>query len=129
MAGEAAAKLEGSLAMIDVDVWIRGRQDAITEKVSGVPDDAASWTDGDVRTLLEEMLTAVQRVNDPAGEPPPVSLRGFSWIVSPDPKGVLVHLELQVGTASAGPFDIGEARLTDMISRVMGGPRASTLVH
>ena len=115
--------------MIDVDVWIRGRQDASTEKVAGVPDDAASWTDEDVRTLLQEMLTAVQRVSDPAGDPPPVSLRGFSWIVSPDRGGVLVHLEMQLGTASAGPFEIGEARLTDMISRVMGGPKRSALVH
>jgi hypothetical protein len=115
--------------MVDVDVWIRGRQDAITERVSGVPDDAASWTDDDVRTLLEEMLTAVQRVNDPAGDPPPVSLRGFSWIVSPDQNGVLVHLEMQVGTASAGPFAIGEERLTDMISRIMAGPKSSALVH
>lgn len=115
--------------MIDVDVWVRGRQDAVTRKITSVPDAAASWTDADVRTLLEEMLTALQSVNDPAGDPPAVSLRGFSWIVSPDEHGVLVHLEMQLGTASAGPFAIDEHRLTDMISRVMGGPKASTLVH
>ena len=56
-------------------------------------------------------------------------MRGFSWIVSPEEHGVLVHLEMQMGTASAGPFDIDEARLTEMISRVMGGPKPSTLVH
>ena len=58
-----------------------------------------------------------------------MTLRGFSWIVSPDEGGVLLHLEMQLGTVSAGPFAIDEARLTDMISRVMGGPRVSTLVH
>jgi hypothetical protein len=42
---------------------------------------------------------------------------------------VLVHLEMQLGTASAGPFAIDEGRLTDMINRVMGGPKVSTLVH
>ena len=115
--------------MIDVDVWIRGRQDATTARIGGVPDDAKTWGEGDVRTLLEEMLAAVQRVNDPAGDPPAVSLRGFSWIVSPLEKGVLVHLEMQLGTASAGPFAIDETRLTDMISRVMGGAKTSTLVH
>jgi len=115
--------------MIDVDVWVRGRQDAAVQRVSGVEADAAEWTDSDVKTLLEGMLLALQRTNDPAGDPPPVTLRGFSWIVSPDDGGVLVHLEMQLGTVSAGPFAIGEHRLTDMINRVLGGPRVSKLVH
>jgi hypothetical protein len=116
--------------MIDVDVWVRGRQDAITERIAGVDNDAPAWTDGDVKTLLEGMLLALQRTNDPAGDPPPVTLRGFSWIVSPtDDGGVLLHVEMQLGTVSAGPFTIGEDRLTEMISRVIGGPRVSTLVH
>ena len=115
--------------MIDVDVWVRGRQDAKTETIRDVDDDAAAWTDEDVKQLLEGMLLALQRANDPAGVPPEVTLRGFSWIVSPDKGGVLLHLEMQLGTVSAGPFAIDEARLTDMVSRVMGGPRVSTLVH
>ena len=115
--------------MIDVDVWVRGRQDAKTEQIGGVDDDASSWTDDDVKQLLEGMLLALQRSNDPSGIPPEVSLRGFSWIVSPDKGGVLLHVEMQLGTVSAGPFEIDEARLTDMITRVMGGPRVSTLVH
>ena len=115
--------------MIDVDVWVRGRQDAAMEKVAGVSQNAASWTDADVKTLLEGMLLALQRANDPSGVPPEVTLRGFSWIVSPDRGGVLLHVEMQLGTVSAGPFAIDEQRLTDMIVRVMGGPRVSTLVH
>lgn len=116
--------------MIDVDVWVRGRQDAITQKVRGVGSDAAAWSDGDVKKLLEGMLLALQRTNDPGGEPPAITLRGFSWIVSPDQgSGVLVHVEMQLGTVSAGPFPIDEHRLTDMISRVIGGPKVSTLIH
>ena len=115
--------------MIDVDVWVRGRQDAVTEKIAGLDADAASWTDAEVKDLLEGMLLALERTRNPGGIPPEVTLRGFSWIVSPDKGGVLLHLEVQIGTVSAGPFAIDEARLTDMISRVMGGPRVSTLVH
>ena len=115
--------------MIEADVWVRGRQDAVTEKIVGISLNAASWTDSDVKKLLEGMLLALQRANDPSGVPPEVTLRGFSWIVSPETDGVLVHLEMQLGTVSAGPFAIDEQRLTDMISRVIGGPKVSTLVH
>ena len=115
--------------MIDVDVWVRGRQDAATATVAGVGSDAAVWGDRDVKKLLEGMLLALQRTSDPKAEPPEVTLRGFSWIVSPETDGVLVHLEMQLGTVSAGPFAIDEQRLTDMISRVIGGPKVSTLVH
>ena len=115
--------------MIDVDVWVRGRQDAATHQIQGVPTDAASWTDEDVKALLEQMLLALERAKNPSGDTPAVSLRGFSWIVSPDANGVLVHLEMQMGTVSAGPFAVSESKLTEMISRVMGGPKPSTLVH
>jgi hypothetical protein len=115
--------------MIDVDVWVRGQQDAMTRRIEGVPEDAALWNDADVKLLLEQMLLALDRAKNPAGAAPQVSLRGFSWIVSPDDNGVLIHLEMQVGTASAGPFEIDQTRLTEMIARVMAGPRPSALVH
>lgn len=115
--------------MIDVDVWVRGASGAVTHKMKGVSADAEAWTVADVKVLLEQMLKALDRARDPNGEPPAVSMRGFSWIVSPDQGGVLVHLELQLGTASAGPFKIDEDRLSDMIARVIGGPRESKLVH
>ncbi len=115
--------------MIDVDVWIRGRQDASVERISGIDANAAGWTDSDVKGLLEGMLLALQRAGNPADAGTEVTLRGFSWIVSPETGGVLVHLEMQLGTVSAGPFAIDEARLTSMIARVMGGPPVSTLVH
>jgi hypothetical protein len=115
--------------MIDVDVWVRGRTDATTQRVMGIGGDAAAWTDEDVKKLLEGMLLALQRTSDPAADPPAITLRGFSWIVSPAQGGPLVHLEMQLGTVSAGPFIIDEQRLTEMISRVIGGPRVSTMIH
>ena len=89
--------------MVEVDVWVRGRQDAATERIAAVDADAASWTDIEVKRLLEGMLLAIERVKNPGGVAPEVSLRGFSWIVSPDQGGVLLHLEMQLGTVSAGP--------------------------
>ena len=88
--------------MIDVDVWVRGAAGAVTQKMKGVSTDVASWTVADVKLLLEQMLKALDRARDPNSEPASVAMRGFSWIVSPDQGGVLVHLELQLGTASAG---------------------------
>ena len=115
--------------MIDIEVWIRGRVHAATTPIQVSGADVTKWTDSDVRTLLTEMLLAVEREKNPGGEPPPVTLRGFSWIVSPAEGGVLLHLEMQSGTASAGPFTIEEATLTGMINRVMTAPPASSLVH
>ena len=129
---------------MSVDVWVRATNQARTESLDGVPENAAAWTDADVRHLLTEMLLALERARNPGGEPPPVVLRGFSWIVSPDgpaaapsspsvaPNGVdrvLVHLEMKMGTASAGPFAIGEQALSTMIERVMAAPSAAITVH
>jgi hypothetical protein len=114
---------------IEVDTWVRGQQHAKTHRIGNVPADPAAWTDADVHRLLSEMLLALERDKNPGGEPPPVTLRGFNWIVSPDGEGgVIVHLEMQMGTASAGPFAIDEQRLMGMIQRVMQ-PAASNSVH
>jgi hypothetical protein len=114
---------------VDVDVWVRGTDFARTEGLRDVPENAAEWTDADVRTLLTGMLLALERAQNPGGEPPHVALRGFSWIVSPDKGGVLVHLEMRLGTASAGPFAIDQAMLTAMITRVIELPAATPTVH
>jgi hypothetical protein len=115
--------------VMEVDIWVRGTAAATTRPLANVSAESASWTESDVRALLTEMLLALQQAKDPGGETPPVSLRGFSWIVSPEANGVLVHLEVQIGTASAGPFAIDERRLTDMIGRVISGGAASSVVH
>ena len=113
---------------IEVDVWVRGTLDARTHEITSLPPNPADWNDQDVRQLLAEMLLALEREKNPDGDPPPVSLRGFSWIVSPYESGVLVHLEMQMGTASAGPLAIDESRLTGMMTRVMSA-ETPAVVH
>lgn len=116
--------------MIEVDVWVRGTLNAATHEIHSLPANPDEWNDQDVRTLLSEMLLALEREKNPGGTPPPVTLRGFSWIVSPDAQGgVLVHLEMQMGTASAGPLAIGEDRLTGMLTRVMSAAQPRDTVH
>jgi hypothetical protein len=118
------------MSQIEVDVWVRGTEHAATHVISAVPTPAGEWSDADVHCLLTEMLRALERERNPGGEPPPVSLRGFSWIVNPyEEGGVLVHLEMQMGTASAGPFQIDAERLTTMIRRAVQQTGASPSVH
>lgn len=116
--------------MTEIDVWLRGNNHATTTRIASVPADAGTWTDVHVERLLTEMLLALDREKNPEGERPDVVLRGFSWIVSPDePRGVLLHLEMQMGTASAGPFKIAEPLLTTMIARVISKAQTSASVH
>ena len=42
---------------------------------------------------------------------------------------MLIHLEMKMGTASAGPFAIDERSLTAMIQRVMEAPASVATVH
>ena len=113
---------------IEMDVWVRGNQHATTRRVMSIPGDPSNWTDDDVRALLVEMLLAIDREKNPDGDPPPVTLRGFSWIVSPyEGAGVVLHLEMPMGTASAGPFRIDADRLTSLVARVMSAaPESGT---
>jgi hypothetical protein len=116
-----------------VDVWLRGTDFAKTETIDGVRPDPSSWTDDDVRLVLEGMLRAMNRVKNPADADRPVALRGLSWIVNPfDEGGVVVAIEITLGAAVAGPFAIEKAALETMIARVLANPvapPASTSVH
>jgi hypothetical protein len=113
---------------VEVDVWVRGTLHAETYQIGSLPANPGDWTDTDVRRLLSEMLLALDREQNPGGDPPTVTLRGFSWIVSPYSGGVLVHLETQTGTASAGPLAVDEARLTALLTRVLA-PEKREVVH
>jgi hypothetical protein len=111
--------------VVDVDIWLRGTQHATTRQMSGVVPQPELWTEEDVRALLVEMLRAIESEKNPGGEPPEISLRGFNWVVSPYERGVVVHLELAIGTASAGPFAIDGDRLSAMVTKVMSAPDAA----
>jgi len=113
-----------------VDVWLRGSEVATTQTVEAIPHASQSWDDDDVRLVLEGMLRAMHRLKHPAEADPPVALRGLSWIVNPyDDGGVVIAIEITLGAAVAGPFDIDKAALEAMIVRVLRQqivPRPST---
>jgi hypothetical protein len=122
---------------IPVEIWLRGNNHATTDAIAGVDRAPEAWTDSDVAAVLEGMLRAMDRAKNPqAAGDRPVVLRGFSWIVNPyESGGVVIALEMTLGAAVAGPFDIPESRLTAMIGRVVAasshppGPACSSSVH
>lgn len=115
------------MSAIEVDVWVRGTLDVKTRTITGVPPNPEAWSEDDVRLLLSEMLLAIEREKNPGGDPPPITLRGFSWIVSPyDGGGVVLHIEMQIGTVSAGPIPVGEPRLTALIAKAVTDPQQQT---
>ena len=61
------------------------------------------------------------QLKQPGEEPRTIALRGLSWIVNPyEEGGVVIAIEITLGAAVAGPFDIDKARLEAMITRVLG---------
>jgi hypothetical protein len=111
-----------------VDIWLRGDNHATTHAISPVPREPRAWTDDDVAAVLVGMLKALDRARHVDASPErPVALRGFSWIVNPfEGGGVVIALEMSLGAAIAGPFDISERELNAMIQRVMNAQRSTT---
>jgi hypothetical protein len=117
---------------IPVDVWLRGNDFATTAAIDGIPRPPSAWTDDDVRTILEGMLRAMDRLKRPGEDDRPISLRGLSWIVNPfEQGGVVIAIEITLGAAVAGPFDIDRTMLEMMITRVLAHSSAprSTSIH
>jgi hypothetical protein len=116
-----------------VDVWLRGNDFATTETIDTVPAAPAAWTDDDVRRILEEMLRAMNRLKHPGDRDRAVTLRGLSWIVNHfEEGGVVIAIEITLGAAVAGPFDIDKTALETMVARVLEAPSrpaASASVH
>ena len=119
--------------VFSVDIWLRGEHTATTRSIEGIVRQPSAWTDDDVRLMLEGMLTQMHRLKHPDDEEHPVALRGLSWIVNPyDEGGVVVAIEITLGAAIAGPFDIELKTLEQMITRVLTHARAgavSTTIH
>jgi hypothetical protein len=118
---------------VQVDVWLRGQDFATTRLIPGVTRDPASWTDEDVRTVLQGMLRAMHELKHPGEGNREIALRGLSWIVNPfEEGGVVIAIEITMGAAVAGPFEIDKTALETAIARVMMRPVAppsSDLVH
>jgi hypothetical protein len=110
---------------VSVDIWLRGDNHATTVPLPALPREPSEWTDHDVAAVLTGMLRAMDKAHNPGSDPDrPVALRGFSWIVNPfEAGGVVIALEMSLGAAVAGPFDIAESVLTRMIQRVVDAAR------
>ena len=113
---------------ISIDVWLRGDIHATTHAVPGVEREPRAWTDADVAHLLVAMLRTMRQASDPAASlDQPIALRGFSWIVNPfEAGGVVVAIEMSLGAAVAGPFDVAERDLNEKIQRVMDAGRQAS---
>ena len=108
---------------VHVDVWLRGSDFATTQSIDRIVRDPKDWREHDVRSVLEGMLQVMHRLKHPHEEEPPVFLRGLSWIVNPfEDGGVLIAVEIAMGAAIAGPFDIEQSVLEAMIARVLARP-------
>ena len=117
---------------VSVDVWLRGTEHATTETIEGIPREPSEWTDEDVRSVLEGMLRVMAQLKQPGEEPRTIALRALSWIVNAyEEGGVVIAIEITMGAAVSGPFDIDKAALETMIQRVLVRPLppASTAVH
>ena len=112
---------------ISIDVWLRGDIHATTHAVPGVEREPRAWTDADVSHLLMAMLRTMRQASDPAAAvDQPIALRGFSWIVNPfEAGGVVVAIEMSLGAAVAGPFDVAEGDLSEKIKRVVEAQRTA----
>lgn len=117
---------------VSVDICFKGDNFATTVSLEGIPHAPRAWTDADVRLVLEGMLRAMDRLKRPGEPDRVVALRGLSWIVNPyEDGGVVIAIEITLGAAVAGPFDIDRTKLEGMITRVLAVPVApsSPTVH
>jgi len=117
-----------------VDIWLRGEVHATTSPLPPLARAPRAWTVGDVAEVLTSMLRAMDLAKNPDADPErPIALRGFSWIVSPfEAGGVVIAIELSLGAAVAGPFDIAEGELTRLIQGVVDAgrvPPSAQTVH
>jgi hypothetical protein len=121
------------MTAVPVEICLKGDAFATTELIGGIAREPAAWTDADVRLVLEGMLQAMHRRKHPnAGAEQSIALRGLSWIVSPfEGGGVVIAVEITMGVAVAGPFDIDQTTLETMVSRVLASSTApaSSRVH
>jgi hypothetical protein len=118
---------------VPVDIWLRGTDFATTDHIEGIARAPSAWTDNDVRQVLEGMLRAMDRQKRPGEPDREISLRGLSWIVNPyEEGGVVIAIEITMGAAVAGPFEIDQSTLEHMIRRVLAAPdqpTAPSVVH
>ena len=116
------------MTMVPVEICLKGDDFATAESIAGIAREPKAWTEADVRVVLEGMLQAMHRRKHPAADADQtIALRGLSWIVSPfEGGGVVIAIEITLGAAVAGPFDVDQAKLETMIARVLAAPAVSS---
>src|SRR5688572_28303577 len=114
---------------VDVEIVLRDRDHAVTSQIALPGAGPGDWTDADVEQLLKDILLAIDRAKNPGSAERYVALRGFSWIVEPADGGVVIAIEIPMGAAVAGPFDIEQPALDGLITRVLSGAKPTTVVH
>lgn len=114
----------------DVEIVLRERNYAVTDRVLHHGNDAPAWDEADVESVLKSILLAIDKAKHPDAPERHVTLRGFSWIVEPADGGVVIAIEIPTGAAVAGPFRIAQVTLDKMISRVLAAAApARPVVH
>ena len=111
--------------VFNVEIVLKGREYAVTETIVHEGRDAPAWTDEDVESVLTEMLRALDRAANPGEEERAVTLKGFSWIVEPSEGRVVIAIEIPSGAAIGGPFEIEQAKLDEMITRVVAAAKST----
>jgi hypothetical protein len=112
--------------MFQIDILLRGEENATTHTSEAIEREPSAWTEADVELVLKEMLRALDRMKHPNRVEREVYLRGISWIVDPfESGGVVIAIEIPTGAAIAGPFDIDQRELERLIGRVLAA-RPST---
>lgn len=107
-----------------VEIVLKGRDFAVTESVVVAGGEAPEWSDALVHTMLVEILRAIARADDPkSAADRPIALQGFSWIVEPMNGQVVIAIEIPMGAAVAGPFDVEQGELDALVGRVIRADR------
>ncbi len=104
----------------DLEVVVRLSGHVVHETLYHDGRPAALWTEEDVTAILGAMLLAVDRAaSGGANGSRHVRFRGLSWIVSPFDDGVALAIEIPSGSVIAGPFDIPQARLDELVRQAV----------
>ena len=121
------------MTTFDVEVVLKNRDFAVKEALVVPHGPVSTWNEAAVYDALVEILRAIERAQDPkAPRDRPVVLTGFSWIVEPVNGEVILAIEIPMGAAVAGPFNIPEPRLTALVTNVLRLERqrnSPTVVH
>jgi hypothetical protein len=114
---------------IPVEIMLRGNDRVFTESVVH-PGEPGTWTPADLASILKNILVVIDRVQNPAKtEEPEVGLRGLSWIVHPTAQGMVIALEIHTAAAVAGPLNMAQQKLDDLITNAVRASRPADVVH